>query len=69
MLPAPAVGHVERIVNAVRSRQERLGPVEVAEEPVFLEPADVAHLPDRRLEEVSVASEHVRIREPSQWRP
>src|SRR5205807_5916597 len=40
-------------------RQQRGGAVEVSQEPVLLEPADVPHLPDRWLDEVLGRAEHL----------
>src|SRR5215472_8903370 len=45
MVPAEAVGNVEGIVDAIGTREQRLCPIEVAEGPVLLEPADVPDLP------------------------
>ena len=50
-------------VDGVRARQERSRAVEMSQDPVFLEPADVAHLPDRRLEEVRALPQHLRVAE------
>jgi hypothetical protein len=63
MVPATRVGHVERVVDAIRSRQEAGGAVEVAEDPGLLEPADVAHFPDRRLDEMPPYAQHLGLAE------
>ncbi len=63
VIPASRVGHVERVVDRVRAGQDGVGAIEPAQQPVLLEPADVAHLPDRRLKEVPARAEHLRVRE------
>src|SRR5262244_451599 len=61
MVPAEAIRDLERIVDAVRTGQQRLCAIEVAQDPVLLEPADVADLPDGRLEKVALLPEQLRI--------
>ena len=68
MLPASRVADVEGIVDTVGSRQQGGLPVQVTGDPVLLEPADMAHLPDRRLDEVSARPEHLGLREPVEER-
>ena len=63
MLPPPRVADVEGIVDPVGSRQQRGVPVQMTGDPVLLEPADVAHLPDRRLDEMSARPEHLGLRQ------
>ena len=63
VIPAPRVGDVEGVVDGVRARQQRGGAVEVPQEPVLLEPADVSHLPDRRLDEVLPRAQHLSVGE------
>jgi hypothetical protein len=57
MVPAEAIRDVEGIVDAVGTRQQRLCAIEVAQDPVLLEPADVADLPDGRLEKMGLLPE------------
>src|SRR5919106_405038 len=57
MIPALLVRDVKGIVDPVGARQERWDPIETPENPVLLEPADVAYLPDGRLDEVGRRSE------------
>src|SRR2546430_14726101 len=66
MVPPLPVRDVERVVDAVRARQERCLAVQVTGQPELLEPADVAHLPDRRLEEVGALAEHPGVAETRQ---
>ena len=63
MLPSPAIRDVERFVDPVGAGQQGGVTVEVAEDPVLLEPADVTDLPDRRLEEVAGLTEELTIGE------
>src|SRR5438309_794021 len=63
MVPALRVGHVERIVDGIGARQQRRAAIEVTQDPVLLKPADVAHFPDRRLEEMAASAQHLRVRE------
>src|SRR5215469_3301720 len=63
MLPPQAIRHVERLVDVVGAGPQRGCTVEVAEDPVLLEPADVTDLPDRRLEEVAGLTEELTIGE------
>src|SRR2546425_11604170 len=66
MVPATRVRDVERIVDTVRSRQERRGAVRVSQDPQLLEPADMAHLPDRGLDEMPRSTQHLGVGEPVQ---
>src|SRR5215475_14213115 len=63
MLPSTGVGDIERVVDPVRARQERGHTVEMAQDPVFLKPADMTDLPDRRLDEMLFRPEHLSLRE------
>src|SRR5215470_15367508 len=61
MVPASHVGDVECVVDAVRARQQGRLAIEMTADPELLEPADVAHLPDRRLDEVRLTPQHLRL--------
>ena len=63
VIPASRVGHVEGVVDRIRAGQDAVGAAAPAQQPVLLEPADVAHLPDRRLEEMPARAEHLRVRQ------
>ena len=63
MLPAQTVRDVEGFVDGIGTGQQRRVIVEMTEDPVLLEPADVAHLPDGRLQEVRLDAQHLGIRE------
>ena len=64
MIPPTGVRDVEGVVDAVGARQERRSAVEVAQDPVLLEPADMPHLPERWLDEMGPSSEHFGVAEP-----
>src|SRR5437016_438320 len=49
--------------GTVTSCARNSGAMGAAQRPVLLEPADMAHLPDRRLEEVPARAEHLRVRQ------
>ncbi len=63
MVPAACVGNFERIVDSVRARQKRRSAVEVTQDPVLLEPADVPDLPDRWLHEMPSGPQHLIVRQ------